>query len=161
MQVSGKYQGYILCPDYNLICTGTTLCNDMFDCVEKESLLKENTFDYDYEINTDEDKIYKAEELAELGEDGLCPKNCVECNSDKKCLKCLDKYTFISESKLGSVFNCIKEEEIDKKKYCLIDKGYYYNCEWQIKESTIDEKIKEEILEGKLDKIIDSISLHF
>ena len=155
VEVSGKYQGYILCPDYNLICTGTTLCNDMFDCVEKESLLKENTFDYDYEINTDEDKIYKAEELAELGEDGLCPKNCVECNSDKKCLKCLDKYTFISESKLGSVFNCIKEEEIDKKKYCLNDKGYYYNCEWQIKESTLDEKIKEEILEGKLDKIID------
>ena len=154
VEVSGKYQGYVFCPDYNLICTGTTVCNDMFDCVEKKSLSKENTFDYDYEINTNEEKIYKAEEIPELGEDGICPKNCIECSSDKKCLKCLDEHSFVSENKLGTSFQCIKEEEIDKKKYCYNSEGYYYNCEWKIKEENIDEKLKEDILNGKMDDII-------
>ena len=30
------YSGYFLCPDYNLICSGTVMCNDLFDCVEKK-----------------------------------------------------------------------------------------------------------------------------
>ena len=30
------YKGYLLCPDYNLLCSGTELCNDIFDCVEKK-----------------------------------------------------------------------------------------------------------------------------
>ena len=42
------YDGYIHCPDYNLICTGTKVCNDIFDCIEKKSLVKESTFYYDY-----------------------------------------------------------------------------------------------------------------
>ena len=29
------FDGYLLCPDYNLICSGTVICNDIFDCVEK------------------------------------------------------------------------------------------------------------------------------
>ena len=33
-----NYNGYLSCPDYNLICSGSVLCNDMFDCVEKKSL---------------------------------------------------------------------------------------------------------------------------
>ena len=28
-----NYDGYLSCPDYNLICSGTVQCNDMFDCV--------------------------------------------------------------------------------------------------------------------------------
>ena len=50
-----NYEGYILCPDYNLMCSGTVLCNDMFDCVEKHSLLKDVT--YDYTIKTTQDLI--------------------------------------------------------------------------------------------------------
>ena len=92
VEVNGKYKGYIICPDYNLICTGTKFCNDMFDCVEKESLAKEDTFKYNYTINYDDEKIFKAEEIAELGDDGLCPKNCGKCGDDKKCLKWLDGY---------------------------------------------------------------------
>jgi hypothetical protein len=42
-----NYNGYLSCPDYNLICSGSVLCNDMFDCVEKRSLLKDDSV-YDY-----------------------------------------------------------------------------------------------------------------
>ena len=35
-----NYKGYLLCPDYYLICSWITLCNDLFDCVDKKSLLK-------------------------------------------------------------------------------------------------------------------------
>ena len=41
------------CTDYNLICSGTELCNDMFDCVTKHSLLK-NSIVYDYDAQEDE-----------------------------------------------------------------------------------------------------------
>ena len=34
------------------MCSGTVICNDMFDCVEKKSEIKENSFIYDYEIKT-------------------------------------------------------------------------------------------------------------
>ena len=42
-----NYNGYILCPDYNLICTINNdeeeeLCNDMFDCVTKKLKKKEH-----------------------------------------------------------------------------------------------------------------------
>ena len=46
------YSGIFLCPDYNLMCSGTVICNDMIDCVEKKSEIKENSFIYDYEIKT-------------------------------------------------------------------------------------------------------------
>ena len=54
VQVNGTYEGYLYCPDYNLICTGTVICNDIFDCVEKKSLIKDDTFIYDYEIKTNQ-----------------------------------------------------------------------------------------------------------
>ena len=28
------YAGYFLCPDYNLMFSGTVICNDMFDRVD-------------------------------------------------------------------------------------------------------------------------------
>ena len=44
-RVGGKinainYDGYLSCPDYYLICSGSVLCNDMFDCVEKKIFIK-------------------------------------------------------------------------------------------------------------------------
>ena len=85
------YDGFILCPDYNLICTGTTMCNDLFDCVEKKSLVKSSAFVYDYIINTSQD--YGKEEAKapivayEESSNGFCPKNCARCNEKKACLK--------------------------------------------------------------------------
>ena len=46
------YKGYFMCPDYNLICSGTVMCNDMFDCVSKKSETKEESYYYDYTIKT-------------------------------------------------------------------------------------------------------------
>ena len=51
IEVDG-YKGYFLCPDYNLICSGTVICNDMFDCVDKKSLVKNESYFYDYKIET-------------------------------------------------------------------------------------------------------------
>ena len=153
VEINGKYKGYLICPDYNLICSGTKLCNDMFDCVEKESLSKENTFNYDYQINIDEEKVYKAEEIPELIENELCQKNCLECEKDK-CTKCFHGYILVSENKYSSSFQCIKKVEINIEKYCYDNDGFYYFCDWQVEKSDIDENIEKEILKGNIDDII-------
>ena len=35
VNIGGNYEGHILCPDYNLICSQTVLCNNIFDCGKK------------------------------------------------------------------------------------------------------------------------------
>ena len=52
VKLSREFKGHIFCPDYNLICTGTEMCNDMLDCMKKKSLIKEESFIYDYTIAT-------------------------------------------------------------------------------------------------------------
>ena len=92
------FQGYLLCPDYNLICTTDKLCNNMEDCFEKRSIEKEDTLDYDYIIKTTQNSnIYKSltpelNEGWELSTDGFCPELCMICNSEKKCQKCKPGY---------------------------------------------------------------------
>ena len=51
IEVEG-YGGFLLCPDYNLICSGTEMCNDMFDCVKKKSMTKSDSYKYDYKSKT-------------------------------------------------------------------------------------------------------------
>ena len=51
------YNGYFLCPDYYLICSGKILCNDMFDCIIKKSEIKEESYYYDYESKTSQNII--------------------------------------------------------------------------------------------------------
>ena len=100
-----NFKGYLLCPDYNLICTGTTLCNNLFECIEKKSEEKNNTFDYsDYTIKTTQNsKIYKTDDyisnviddkIWELdeGEKKTCPFMCMQCDINKKCIKCAPHY---------------------------------------------------------------------
>ena len=156
IEINGKYKGFLLCPDYNLICTGTEFCNDMFDCVEKESLAKEEIYNYDYDINYDEEKIFKAEEIVELGNDGLCPKNCIQCEGGKKCINCLNGYSFITENLYDSAIECIKTEDINKEKYCDNGNGLYYYCGWKLVKETIDEQIKDKISKGNIKDIIES-----
>ena len=96
-----NFKGYLLCPDYNLICTGTELCNNLFDCIEKKSEEKSDTFIYsDYIIKTTQNsKIYTKDdyisnviddEIWELdeGEKKTCPFMCMQCDTNKKCIKC-------------------------------------------------------------------------
>jgi len=90
------YDGYINCPDYNLMCTGTVVCNDIFDCIEKKSLVKESSYIYDYIPETTQ-KFSKIRSMSisesyELSEDGLCPKNCAQCDNNKICIICKDGY---------------------------------------------------------------------
>ena len=96
------YDGFINCPDYNLMCTGTVVCNDMFDCIEKKSLVKESSYNYDY-ISQTTQKFSKIRAMAiseayELSEDGLCPKNCADCDINKKCKVCKEGYDCINDS---------------------------------------------------------------
>ena len=49
------YNGFILCPDYNLICTGKVWCLDPITCIEKKSLAKDESFEYDYIISTSQE----------------------------------------------------------------------------------------------------------
>ena len=87
------YDGYIHCPDYNLMCSGTVLCNDMFDCISKKSLVKESSYIYDYIPKTTQKystigKMGISPEAYELSEDGFCPKYCSQCYSNKTCKIC-------------------------------------------------------------------------
>ena len=104
-----NYDGYIYCPEYNLICTGTIPCNNMFDCVEKESLAKSNTYDYDYTIDTEGSRIegvnydteletytsfvkgYESYEYA----NSKCPLNCHQCIKNKQCIECKNETFYV------------------------------------------------------------------
>jgi len=96
-----EYKGYVFCPDYNLICTGTVMCNNIFDCIEKKSEYKESAFEniyyedpikYNSELNINhEDDINQnsiSNENYELSEDGKCPLNCSQCFAHKRCTLC-------------------------------------------------------------------------
>ena len=90
------YDGFINCPDYNLICTGTVLCNDIFDCIEKKSLVKESSYYYDYKSETTQ-KFSKIREMSikeayELSENGFCYKNSGQCDLNKKSKICKEGY---------------------------------------------------------------------
>ena len=77
------FSGFLLCPDYNLICTGEVMCNDMFDCVEEKSVEIEESFIYDgedgYQIETTQvSSEYKSDNTRRGWEisqesDGKCP----------------------------------------------------------------------------------------
>ena len=96
-----NYVGYLFCPDYNLICTGTKICNDLFDCVDEESISKDPLYDYDNinditsqitsDITTEnklnDDKLIEGYELSDK-EDTKCPINCRQCISNKRCTLC-------------------------------------------------------------------------
>ena len=121
IEVEG-YKGFFLCPDYNLICSGSVICNDMFDCVEKKSTAKEESYIYDYTIKTSqnvEDAEYAyADEINnyELSENGICPKDCKHCYENNTCIKCRNNYDFLG-SKKNLEIRCLSNIELSK--------GYY------------------------------------
>ena len=104
------YDGYINCPDYNLMCTGTVVCNDIFDCIEKKSLVKESSYIYDYIPETTQ-KFSKIREMNfseayELSDDGFCPQYCSQCDINKICKKWKEGY---------NGFTDLKNEDKDSK----------------------------------------------
>ena len=131
--VEGDYTGYLFCPDYNLICTGTKMCNDMFDCVEKESLLKENVYEYDYSGKTHQSfrKIKKLDIVIdyEKENDGVCPKFCSRCKLNKKCYKCEENKILIGKHKNDlEPITCNDTLDITDKHYLDTEENVYYEC---------------------------------
>jgi hypothetical protein len=96
-----NFKGFLLCPDYNLICTGTVLCNNILDCFDKKSEEKSEAFNYDYEIQTTQNTTYTQNISSgwELASDGTCPYLCKQCDINKKCIKCIPHYIYKDEEK--------------------------------------------------------------
>ena len=127
------YKGYFLCPDYNLMCTGNVVCNDLFDCVEKKSEVKKESYIYDYDIKTSQN-ISRAEESEEddvdnyeLSDDGVCPKYCKHCKENKKCLKCIDDYYFLGNKNNDEIL-CEHKDKLSKGYYLNSNNNIYYKC---------------------------------
>ena len=136
---SENYNGYILCPDYNLICTAKEdkdLCNDMFKCIDKEVEEKEASFDYssyNSEIKTTQDSseykeyienndiINDCSELAEEG--GKCPKNCMQCKENNRCFICLNNYDLLGQH------DEVTTEKIACELTTTLTNGHYYTKE--------------------------------
>ena len=130
VEINGDYEGHIYCPDFNLICTGTEMCNDIFDCINKKSQFKNSTFSYDYNISTNQhmEEFDKEENFSgfELSEGGKCPINCSQCYEGGECIECRNSFYLI-----GTTIN-------EKNTKCLanlnVSSGYfkynnvYYPC---------------------------------
>ena len=129
-----EYEGFFLCPDYNLMCSGTVLRNDMYDRVDKKSETKEESYIYDYTIKTSQN-IRKArtanpekEQNYELSEDGICPKYCVLCRLNginKECIKCNDTY---ARTEKGKNIICLSLEELRNGYYYSKKTSLYHEC---------------------------------
>ena len=133
VELLGDYIGDIYCPDYNLICTGTVECNDMFDCVEKESLAKENTYKYDYKIQTSQHlpdllRSDAVEGYEESETEGKCPKECHQCLNHKKCIKCKQNYKLIGVKKNDNNPILCKNTNDIELYYKDKEDNTYYKC---------------------------------
>ena len=130
--VNGDFNGYIYCPDYNLICTGTVVCNSMFDCIEKGSLSKDSTYTYNYEPNISQNSTLLLEDYEvligyEKNEDGRCPVECSQCKEEKKCLICRVGFNLIGH-KYKDDQPIICSDLNTTEGYYLEEDGIYYEC---------------------------------
>ena len=127
-----SYEGYLLCPDYNLMCSGTVLCNNLFECIDKKSEIKEESYYYDYTILTSQDieseEIEEADDKTnyELSDDGKCPKYCKICNENRKCIKCKDEYVFVGSQKSEEIL-CMLEDDLSHG-YYKVEENFYFKC---------------------------------
>ena len=133
------YDGLLNCPDYNLICTGTVICNDMFDCIDKKSETKKESYYYEYSPLTTQNfnKLPNVEVLSayELSIDGVCPLYCSQCTKNKNCKKCLEGYNLVEIKKDGN-YHILCDNSLNLEEgYYKIDNIYYLcseeckNCE--------------------------------
>ena len=126
-----EYGGYLICPDYNLICTGTIMCNNIDDCVNKKSELKKD-YVYDYKSKTTqnierlEDEMPDNETNYELSEDGKCPIYCQQCLENNICIKCKEDYGLVG-SKNEEKIICLPQSELNKG-YYKNNQSIYYKC---------------------------------
>ena len=126
---------YILCPDYNLICSGNKPCNNIINCIENGSEERPSSHEYDYTIKTSQNyENYKndpiiTEEAWELSQDGTgtCPYLCMQCNSNRICSKCKPYYKIYSEEENECheiVPNCAQYDE-NNREVCIACNEHY------------------------------------
>ena len=126
-----NYEGYLLCPDYYLICSSTVLCNDMFDCLNSNSTLKSN-IKYDYTIKTSQDiSLSETEDFSEdnyeLSNNGICPQNCIHC-SLKECLYCRKSFGFLQVNESSVIKKVCKSYKELEHGYYKDENGIYHKC---------------------------------
>jgi len=127
-----NYKGYLLCPDYNLICTGSKICNDIYSCINEESQEKTATFTYEdnYNYQTTQDlSVYMSQTTRkdgyELSSDGICPVNCAQCNIKNQvsiCIKCPSHLFLENNQCISKIENCLEYDENN----CISCKDGYY-----------------------------------
>ena len=107
--------GFLLCPDYNLICSSSVLCNDLFNCNKNQSYELEESFIYDYEIKTTQNStIYNSDKRSygwELTHEGSCPFECMQCTSNTHCIRCRPHYDYINNECIKVMPLCDKFED--------------------------------------------------
>ena len=107
--------GFLLCPDYNLICSSSVLCNDLFNCNKNQSYELEESFIYDYEIKTTQNStIYNSDKRSygwELTHEGSCPFECMQCTSKTHCIRCRPHYDYINNECIKVMPLCDKFED--------------------------------------------------
>ena len=143
--ISKNYSGYILCPDYNLICTVVDslesnedgkLCNDMFDCVKKGIEEKPIDIKYNYISKTtqlsSEYTVQVDEEGWEETEIGICPINCAQCKENRGCIKCKNLYGLIgtNEDLNNEKINCEELTILNANPYYSNSESIYYPCSY-------------------------------
>ena len=127
-------QGYIYCPDYNLICTGSVPCNDIFDCILKESISIKPNYTYTVTGDTSSQKISEIKNLP-ISEgyessinNGICPINCAQCGINKKCKKCRNGFNIIVLTNEENNPTICDDNNIDISKGYYIHENAYYPC---------------------------------
>jgi len=144
VKVGGKhtnYVGYLYCPDYNLICSGTILCNNIFDCIDKKSEYNKTAFNKDYylEINYnseiginkegDIDEKTISDENYELSENGKCPLDCSQCIYNKRCMLCgHSKGFYIGENELDLTSNINCSSDAPGEGFYKRNETHYFKC---------------------------------
>ena len=123
--------GYLLCPDYNLICTSLPMCNNLLNCIDNNSKELEETFYYDYnEINTTQNSsIYVEDEVNygwELTHEGSCPFECMQCTSKTDCTRCRPHYIYDNENQkcIYAIEHCLTFENEENDVCTKCDTGF-------------------------------------
>ena len=125
------FDGYILCPDYYLMYRGTVLCNNLFDCIEKESRTYQPVaLHYEWYMDdwgifqtTQNSSIYSTQNPLnylyneETGSGGICPIHCNQCDLESKCISCIPHY------KVDPIENKCVEKVKNSNKYDYNDEN--------------------------------------
>ena len=127
------FKGYLLCPDYYLICASSPLCNNLLDCLALNSTEKEESFIYDdyknNEIKTTQNSTIYTTALRdygwELSDNGKCPRLCMQCTSYINCIRCAPHYTFINNECIYTIEHCIKFPNEESNICTKCDSDYF------------------------------------